>query len=223
MKPLLLVNSSARAARSVTRHLTARFASAWTARHPKAEILWRDVGLNPPPFINESWIAAAFADARKQTPTMRESLATSEALIEELHSASVVVIGAPMYNFGMPAGLKAYVDQIVRLGRTFAMGGSDDAWPYQPLVPAKPLVLITSAGAAGYEPGGPAAHLNFLEPHLEAVFRFIGFTDVSFVRVGSEEHQGERFRKLLADAERAVDEIVARLSPDIPECVPVAL
>jgi FMN-dependent NADH-azoreductase len=143
---------------------------------------------------------------------MREALAVSEALVGELFRASTVVVGAPMYNFGMPAALKAYVDQIVRLGRTFAIDGGDPAWPYRPLVPAKPLVLITSAGAAGYEPGGPAAHLNFLEPHLEAVFKFIGFTDISSVRVGSEEHQGEHFRQLLVAAESRVNEIVARIS-----------
>jgi FMN-dependent NADH-azoreductase len=216
METLLLINSSARAARSVTRHLTARFASAWIARHPKGEIISCDVGLNPPPFVNEAWISAAFADASKQTSATSETLAPSEALIEDLFRASAVVIGAPMYNFGMPAGLKAYVDQIVRVGRTFAMDGDDAAWPYRPLIPAKPLVLITSAGATGYEPGGPAAHLNFLEPHLETVFKFIGFTDISFVRVGSEEHKGEHFHRLLAEAERAVGEIVARLSTGAP-------
>lgn len=220
METLLLIKSSARVARSVTRHLTAHFAAAWTARHPQGEILSREVGLNPPPFINEAWISAAFTDASEQTPAMRETLATSEALVEELFRASAVVIGVPMYNFGMPAGLKAYVDQIVRVGRTFAMDGSDEAWPYRPLIPAKPLVLITSAGATGYEPGGPAAHLNFLEPHLETVFKFIGFTDISFVRVSSEEHQGGHFKQLLADAERTVAEVAARVSSGAPSGPP---
>lgn len=212
METLLLINSSARVARSVTRHLTARFASAWTARHPGSAVIARDVGLNPPPFINEAWISAAFTDGNDQTPDMRASLAASEALVEELFRASVVVIGAPMYNFGMPAGLKAYVDQVVRVGRTFAVDGGDAAWPYRPLIPAKPLVIITSAGAAGYEPDGPAAHLNFLEPHLETVFRFIGFTDISFVRVGAEEHKGERFKRAMAEAELAADEMADRIS-----------
>jgi FMN-dependent NADH-azoreductase len=211
METLLLINSSARTTRSVTRHLTARFASAWAGRHPRGEIIPRDVGLNPPPFINEAWISAAFSAAADQTTARRESLAASETLVAELFRASAVVIGAPMYNFGMPAGLKAYVDQIVRVGRTFALDGPDPAWPCRPLIPGKPLVIITSAGATGYEPGGPAAHLNFLEPHLETVFKFIGFTDISFVRVGSAEHQGEGFTRILAEAERAVDQIVARV------------
>jgi FMN-dependent NADH-azoreductase len=208
MKTLLLIDSSARRTRSVTRHLTARFASAWAAQHPHGEILSRDVGASPPPFVDEAWISAAFANERSSAA--RASLATSDILVDELFRADAVVIGAPMYNFGMPAGLKAYVDQIVRVGRTFDIQG-EGPWPYRALVPAKPLVLITSAGAAGYEPGGAFAHLNFLEPHLEAVFRFVGFNDISHVRVGSEEHQGESFRLMLAAAERAVEEIVFRL------------
>lgn len=211
MKTLLLINSSARTTRSVTRLLTARFAAAWAARHPEGRIVSRDVGLNPPSFIDEGWISAAFAEANRRTPAMRKALAVSEELVEELIQASAVVIGAPMYNFGMPAALKAYVDQIVRAGRTFAMDGDDHAWPYRPLIPPKPLVMVTSAGATGYEPGGPAAHLNYLEPHLEAVFRFIGFADISRVHVGSEEHQGEHFQRLMADAERAVDDIADRI------------
>ena len=151
METLLLINSSARSARSVTRQLTARFAATWASHHPEGAIISRDVGLNPPSFINETWISDAFAEPNGQP----SSLATSEALIDELFRASAVVIGAPMYNFGMPAQLKAYVDQVVRVGRTFAFASGNAEWPYQPLIPAKPLTIITSAGAAGYEPGGP--------------------------------------------------------------------
>jgi FMN-dependent NADH-azoreductase len=220
MKTLLLVNSSGRSERSVTRHLVVRFAAAWAARHPQGEIIGRDVGLNPPPPINESWIAASHTDSSERTPVMHETLTTSEALIDEIFRATTVVVGAPMYNFGMPAQLKAYVDQIVRVGCTFAFGG-EGAWPYQPLVPSKPLVIISSMGAGGYEPGGPMAHLNFLEPHLEAAFRFIGFTDFYFVRVSFEENKDERFKEAMADAEIAIEKIVDRLAGEtcrIGEC-----
>jgi FMN-dependent NADH-azoreductase len=210
MQTLLVINSSGRSARSVTRHLTGRFATAWAARYPDGEIIARDVGVNPPGAINESWIAASFTDPGERTPAMREALANSEALIDELFRATTVVIGAPMYNFGMPAQLKAYVDQIVRVGRTFAFN-ADQGEPYQPLIPSKPLVIIASTGASGYEPGGPLAHMNFLEPHLETVFRFIGLADVSFVRVGFEEFKDGRFKQAMAEAERAVQETVNRL------------
>jgi FMN-dependent NADH-azoreductase len=210
MKTLLVIDSSGRSARSVTRHLTNRFVAAWSKHYPDGEIIKRDVGLNPPPPINEAWIAAGFTRPAERTPAMWEALATSEALVDELFRATTVVVGAPMYNFGMPAQLKAYVDQIVRVGRTFAFNaeGSD---PYQPLIPTKPMVIITSAGASGYEPGGPSSHMNFLEPHLEAVFRFVGLTDISVVRVGFEEFQDERFKQAMSVAERTVQETVDRL------------
>ena len=71
----------------------------------------------------------------------------SEALIEEIFRASAIVVGAPMYNFGMPAQLKAYVDQIIRVGRTFAFNDPESANPYQGLVPSRPVVIVTSKGA----------------------------------------------------------------------------
>lgn len=69
-----------------------------------------------------------------------------------------------MYNFGMPAQFKAYVDQIVRVGRTFSYGDGATAEPYQPLVPPRPVSIVTSTGASGYEPGGSLARFNFLDP-----------------------------------------------------------
>ena len=206
---LLVINASARTTRSTTRQLTARFAAGWLARNPGGEIIDRDLGARPVPPISQDWIAAAFSDPAEHTPGMREALALSDALVDELFQASAIVVGAPMYNFGMPAQLKAYIDQIVRVGRTFAFNDPDSANPYQPLVPAKPLVLVTSKGAGGYESGGPAAHLNFLEPHLETVFPFIGLSDLAVVRVAYEEVKDERFRRSMEQAEGEVDRLVA--------------
>jgi FMN-dependent NADH-azoreductase len=207
MQPqLLTIDSSARQTRSVTRQLTQHFAERWKSLHPGGEIITRDVGLVPPPPIDESWIAAAFSGA---APSPEGPLAISETLIDELFRATAVVIGVPMYNFGMPAQLKAYIDQIVRVGRTFdfAPGAAN---PYVPLIPSKPVIVITSAGAGGYEPGGSSAHLNFLEPHLEAVLRFLGLTELTFVRVGYEEFHDERFAASISAAKSSLDGILAR-------------
>lgn len=218
MKSLLIINSSARATRSVTRQLTDRFATAWQARQPDGELILRDVGLAPVPAINESWIASAFSDPSKHTPEMQRALATSEELIEELFRASAIVVGVPMYNFGMPGQLKAYIDQIIRVGRTFNFAEPGAENPYIPLIPSKPVVIVTSKGADGYDPGQPFAHHNFLEPHLEHIFRFLGFEDLSFVRVGFEEEKGERFDRSKAEAAAAVDALVARITdPDAKE------
>lgn len=210
MKKLLVINSSGRVTRSITRHLTARFASSWRGQFPGAEIISRDVGLNPPPPVNEAWIAAAFAEPQQRSEAMKAALAISEELIDELFHADAIVLGCPMYNFGMPAQLKAYFDQVVRLGRTFAFDASS-ATPYQGLLAPKPVVVITSAGDGSLHPGGPLAHMNSLEPHLKTVLGFIGLTDVSFIRVGYDEFQDERVKRSLANGERAVDESVAQL------------
>jgi FMN-dependent NADH-azoreductase len=212
MNSLLVINSSARTARSITRHMTARFTATWREHNPHGEIIDRDVGANPVPPIDQDWIAAAFSKPAEHTPRMREGLAVSDVLIEEIFRASAIVVGVPMYNFGMPAQLKAYIDQIIRVGRTFAFNDPDSANPYQGLVPSKPVVIITSKGVGGYEPGGPSAHMNFLEPHLETVFSLIGLSDISFVRVLFEEVKDARFQQSIADAEAAIDGIAERIS-----------
>lgn len=171
----------------------------------------RDLGLNPPPAVDESWIAAAFAKPGQLTTQMSDALAVSDSLIDEVNQSDAIVIGAPMYNFGVPAQLKAYIDQVVRIGRTFDFEPSDPENPYRPLVAPKPVVIVISVGDGSLHPGGSLAHLNFLEPHLVTVLNFIGLSDISFVRVGYDEYKDDRFKKSLADAELAVDQLVDRL------------
>ncbi len=206
-KPLLVINASGRVARSVTRRLTRHFAEGWIARHREALLVHRDVGVHPPSAITEPFIAAAFTPAAARTPEMHLELAQSETLIEELFDAEAIVMGVPMYNFGMPAQLKAYFDQIIRVGRTFNFTGDEDN-PYQPLIPAKPLVLITSTGTGGYAPGEPYEHLNFLEPHLTSLLHFVGLSDITPVRVDFEEHKGEAFERSFAGAQEQLDAIL---------------
>jgi FMN-dependent NADH-azoreductase len=208
MKTLLVINSSGRVTRSITRRLTNRFAEAWCAQNPGMTVVHRDVGQDPPPLVNERWIAGAFADPAKRTEAMQEALRWSDSLIEELVAADTVVLGTPLYNFGMPASLKAYFDQVVRVGRTFSFD-PHAAEPYRPLLSPKPVIVVIAAGDGSMHPGGAQAHLNFLEPHLETVFGFIGLTDLRFIRVGYEEYQDERLKRSLTVAEAEVDELAA--------------
>lgn len=171
----------------------------------------RDLTEDPPAVVNEAWIAAAFADPAERPASARLALQQSEALIDELSAASVVVIGAPVYNFGMPAQLKAYIDQIVRVGRTFAFeAGKAD--PYRPLLADRPVIVVTSAGDGAILPGGALAHLNHLEPHLGTALPFIGLSRIEFVRVGYDEYGDRRFDHSLAAAESEVDRLVAVVS-----------
>ncbi len=154
----------------------------------------------------------------ERTAEMQQSLALSELFIDELFKAEVIVLGAPMYNFGMPGQLKAYVDQIVRVGRTFAFNPVATE-PYLPLLEPKPVVVIISAGDGSVHPGGALAHLNFLEPHLQTVFGFIGLTDLTFVRVGYDEFKDDRFKRSIADAESAIEKILDQLTWKAPRCI----
>jgi FMN-dependent NADH-azoreductase len=212
MKSLLVINASARTARSITRHLTARFVEAWRVQNPEGEIIDRDLGVRPVPPINHDWVASAYSDPAENAPAKREALRVSDELVDEIFRASAIIVGAPMYNFGMPAQLKAYVDQIIRVGRTFAFNDPESANPYQGLVPSRPLVIVTSKGVGGYEPGGRYAHQNFLEPHLETVFQLIGLSDISFVSVAFEEMKDGRFQRSMKDAEAAIDRLAERMA-----------
>lgn len=209
MKTLLIVHASGRITRSITRRLTRRFAERWSA-HPGFRVVERDLTASPPPVVNEPWIAAAFRDPAKRTEVDREVLGASDGLIDELNAADAVVIGVPLYNFGMPAQLKAYIDQIVRVGRTFALDPGAPV-PYWGLLSPKPVVVVTAAGDGDLLKGGALEHLNFLEPHLTHVLSFVGLGRPQWVRVGYEEFGDDRLARSLKAAEVAVDALAERL------------
>lgn len=208
MKTLLVVNSSGRLTRSITRHLTARFAARWLDRHPGGRVVDREVGTVAPPVVSEAWIAAAYAPAEHGITA--PPLAYSESVIAELETADAVVVGAPMYNFGMPAQLKAYFDQVVRIGRTFAFEPGT-AEPYRGLLADRSLFVITSAGDGAIHPGGPLEGMNHLEPHLKTLLGFIGLHSARFIRAGYDEYQDDRAKRSLAKAEAEIDATVAAL------------
>ena len=113
-------------------------------------------------------------------------------LIEELHSADVIVIGDPMHNFTISARLKAWLDQVVRFGKTFSFGESGP----KGLLSGKKVYVFTSHGGA-YEPGTPTARFDFQEPYLRHILAFIGLTDVTFI------HAENQSKPELAPAARA--------------------
>lgn len=212
MATLLVVDSSARHARSHTRHLTQLFVRHWRTLCPQAEVLHRDIGVAPPPPVDAAWVAAAFTRPAERTADMRRALAVSDALIAEVERADVLLLGAPMYNFGMPAQLKAWVDQVVRVGRTFSFDPTRPEDPYRPLLAGKRLILITSRGDRGFDPGGPLAHLNHLDPHVATVFDFVGITHVATVAVESDEWDDAHHTHSRAAAERAVERLARELA-----------
>src|ERR1700682_6614764 len=117
---LLQIDSSARAG-SIPRRLTTKFASEWKTSHPNGEVIQRDLSKTVLPLITDDWNATQI-EPSKLSPEHRKYLSASDALIEEMHAADTIVIGAPLYNFSVSSRLKAWIDQIVRLGKTFSYG-----------------------------------------------------------------------------------------------------
>ncbi len=95
-----------------------------------------------------------------------------------------------MYNFSVPSTFKAYIDQIVRLGRTFAFVPEDSENPYKPLVTGRKMFVITARGGSGFSPGERYAAMNHQDPYLRVAFGFIGISDITFIHVENDEYGG---------------------------------
>lgn len=176
MSTLLYINSSARNAGSVSRELSAEFVQRWQAAHPDGTVIERNLTTDPIPHLDEALLAAFFTPPAQRTPEQAETIRLSDRLVDELLAADVIVIAAPMYNFSVPSTLKAYIDHVLRAGRTFKY---TEAGPVG-LVPAGKRVVVFTARGGVYSQG-PGKSLDFHETYLRAVLAFIGLTDVQFV------------------------------------------
>lgn len=214
MTTLLHIDSSARVTRSISRSLSARFVDGWLARRPGDRVIRRDLAANPPPLLDESWIAAAFTPPEKRDAAMRAALAYSDAVEEEVFAADLIVMGAPMYNSGMPGALKAWFDQVIRVGRTFSFDLARGDRPIEPLLSGKRLVVLSSYGEFGMGPGDVRASENHLGPHLAALAPSLGVAadDVRTIAAEYQEFGGERHARSRAEAEAAIDALVAEMA-----------
>lgn len=146
---------------------------------------------------------------------MSEALALSDTLVDELIGADLIVAGVPMYNFGMPAAFKAWIDQIVRVGRTFGFDRSREGAPYWPLLTDRPrrLVILSSRGDYGYADRLRA--MNHVEDGIRTAMGYIGITEVHAVAAEYDEFGGQSLARSLATAEAEVDPLVDRLMRDV--------
>ena len=216
MPTLLHIDSSARPGRageqphgSQTRRLTHAFVTRWLAVRPETEVLYRDLGAAPPRPVHHEWIPSAFTPAAVRSPAQRAALKESDAMVRELQDSDIVVLGMPMYNFGMPAPLKAWVDGIVRIALTFDFDPGRDN-PYVPLLADRPrrAVLLTSRGGHGFGPGGALEAVNHADTALRDVLGFIGITDVHTIAIEHEEAGGQALAESTASALRDVEALV---------------
>ena len=122
MAHLLHIDSSPRGERSRSRRFTREFVEAWKQVHPNDTVTYRDIGRNPVPHINEQWIAAGYTPAEQRTPELWQAIEKSDRLVDELLAADIYVMGVPMYNYSVPSGFKAYIDQRSGKPRRFTAG-----------------------------------------------------------------------------------------------------
>jgi FMN-dependent NADH-azoreductase len=204
MAKVLHIDSSSRSATSVTRILSKQFIDSWLQAHPADTVSYRDLVQEGMPYINEIAIAAMYTPEAGRTPEQREAYAGISKYVDEFAAADVYVLGVPMYNFNVPAIFKAYIDQIVVIGKTF--GFSDKG--LTPLLHGKKAIVLSSSGSSYDEP--PMRDLDFHEPYLRAVLGFIGVKDVTFIKV-----RGHSEDVIKAEIEKAKSEILSAVQPSL--------
>lgn len=179
MSTLLRIDSSSRTTTSHSRALGDYFEKTWHVRNPNDRVVRRDLVAEPIPHIVDQTILGYYTPAEQLTPELRAATALSDRLIAELQSADVLLLTVPMYNFSVPSALKAWIDQIVRIGHTFSYDGKNFAG----LVKIKRAYVLCAYGAGGYTDGGPFSAYNFLEPYLKSLLGFLGIAEVQFYAV----------------------------------------
>jgi len=172
MPMLLVVETSTRGQMSVSRALTERFVSNWQNAYPLGQVVTRDLAKETLPHVTLPWLSAYFTPPHAHTEKMQDQLRLSDALVAELLGADELVIATPVYNYNIPASLKAWVDHIVRKGLTLGFDGRG-------LVTGKKATIIASGGIHGEN--SPIAHLNYAPQYLRSILNIIGITEVDLI------------------------------------------
>jgi len=196
---ILQINSSARTQGSQSTVLANELTARLLAVNPGATVTLRDLAVTPHPVLDEAALHALFTPADARTPAQAERAALDDALIAEIQAADAVVLGVPMYNFGVPAQLKNWIDAIARVKVTFAY---TDKGPQGLLTGKKVYVALTRGGQYRNTPADTQV------PYLKTVLGFLGMTDVEFFYAEGLNMGPDAAEKGLAFARAQIDEAV---------------
>ncbi len=199
MRRLLVIEASPRGVRSISRNLTRRFVAHWRSVRPDGKLVERDLMQTDLPFVTAPWLQAYSTPVERHSPEMTEALRLSDELAAEVLAADHLVISTPVYNYNVPAVLKAWIDQIVRKGLTLGVDGKGL------VVGKKATVLLASGGV--YTDGSPIRDRDIATQYLRLILNVIGITDVTFVAAGNA--------KSVDMGEIAMDEFVSRFQAEI--------
>lgn len=200
MARILVIESSARQQGSVSRQLTEQFIAQWKSAHPHAEVTVRDLAVEPVPHLDATLLGGWMKPGEQQSAAEREALLRSEQLTDELIAADVLVLAAPMYNFAIPSTLKAWLDHVLRAGKTFQYTASGP----QGLLKGKRAFVLTARG--GIYAGSPLDHQ---EPYLRQALGFIGINQVEFVHAEGLNLGQEQMREGMSKAQASLATVLA--------------
>jgi FMN-dependent NADH-azoreductase len=207
MSNILVINSSAAREGSVSRVLVSHAVEQLRETHPGAVVVERDLGAAPMPHLTSENLAGV--RGTPSTEAEQTARALSDELIAELRAADTIVIGAPMYNFSIPSGLRSWFDYVLRSGETFSYS---EAGP-QGLLGGKRVIVIESRGGLYSE--GPAKVVDFQEPYLRHLFGFVGITDVTFVHAEKLGFGPDAREQALASARAQLDQAIGSERPRV--------
>jgi FMN-dependent NADH-azoreductase len=182
MPTLLQITVSSRGKHSISRHLAEAAVHAWKDKNPEGRIIERDLAKTPLTFVDADWIAGAFSPPEYHTDSHKKALMLSNELVSELLASDEIILATPMFNFAVPAALKAWIDHVVRAGMTFRYKA--DGTPEGLLAGTGKKVLVIVASGGSYPEGSPLAALNYEIPYLRFILAFMGLTDVRFIHAG---------------------------------------
>ena len=201
MKSMLHIDSSAHAENSVSRQLSAEVVNHWLAKYPDYHVVRRELGIEPIPHLDATLTGAYFTPAEQHNAAQQAAIARSDELVDELKQADVIVIGVPMYNFGIPSTLKAWIDHVARAGQTFRYTENGP----QGLLEGKKVIIVTARG--GQYTGSPLDHQ---EPYLKTIMNFMGIEDVTYVRAEGLAMGGDEERACsIEDARQRIRQLIA--------------
>ena len=199
---ILRIDASMRKSGSVSRELTDRAIASLTAENPASTVVARDLAETPLPQVDEAWIGANFTDEADRNDAQKAALAQSDALVEELVAADTIVIGVPVYNFGIPAALKAWIDLIARARKTFRYSENGPVG----LLTGKKVIIALASGGVEMDSG-----YDFATPYLRHVLGFVGLDDVTVLRGDAlmMDKSGEKLSAAQASADTVAETLKA--------------
>ncbi|OYD42550.1 FMN-dependent NADH-azoreductase [Sphingobacterium cellulitidis] len=207
MKKILVINSSTRIENSQSRFLTALFIENWGRKHPNDVVKFREIGMTPISHIDNKWITASFTKPENRTPENQRPLKLSNELVKELHESDVIILGVPMYNWGIPSTLKSYIDQIMRINETWKFKSGKPDSNYVGLLKNKKMFILSARGDTGYGPGEQHAHMNFQTTYLQFIFKTLGIHDITVISLDNEEFGGEVFEKTKFSVQKQIEDM----------------